>query len=154
TGRATQAGKRPGPHANACFIRIGEVAAMVLAFALPPFEAAIQQSARLERPPQARKGLWQLAFGHVQQAGAGPDAVIAFDLLNLIEAFYRNGEAQQLAGTAGQLFAGIEGADLIALLLKRPGIAAGAATSIENTGINRQPGKEGHVKAAHVDVQR
>jgi hypothetical protein len=90
----------------------------------------------------------------MQQAGAGPDAVVALGLIHFIEALYRNAEAQQLAGMVGQWFAGIEGADAVALLLKRQRIAAGAATGIEDMRGNRKPGEKGRIKAMHVDMQR
>ncbi len=83
------------------FIRIGEVPTMVKAFAITKFETAIQDTARFQRPPQACKGIPQLALRHMQQASAGPDAIIEFNIIKLVEALYRNNKAQQLARMIG-----------------------------------------------------
>src|SRR5690606_5906024 len=124
TGRAAYTRKRLGPKTNARFVRVGEVPIMVLPLALPQLEAAIQHPAGFQRSPSPLEGIWELLFGYMQQAGACPDAVITLTLVHFIKAFYRNANAQQLAGMAGQWFAGVESADLISQLLKCQSIAA------------------------------
>ncbi|MNZ95734.1 hypothetical protein D3C78_1148990 [compost metagenome] len=150
---AGQAGQLLRPRGEALLVGIGEVSLVVQPLALATLEAAIQHPAGLEGAPQAREGVRQLAGGHMQQAGAGPDAVVALDFVDLCEAPDRHGHAEQLAGVLGQLGAGIEGADLMAALTERQGIASRATAGIEDMRVGRQFSEEGRVERLHVHAQ-
>jgi hypothetical protein len=56
------------------------------AFAFAVLEAEVEDAARLEAGPQAGEGGGQVGLGDMQQAGTGPDAVVAAALLDVFEA--------------------------------------------------------------------
>lgn len=102
--------------------------------------ACVDDPTRLEQLPQTALGFRLIAPGHMQQAGAGPDAVEQgvgrqAELGGVKQAQKvsdMNLQAAVFGREACQFGAGIERRDLITPILERPGITPRATPCIQN----------------------
>lgn len=90
----------------------------------------------------------------MQQAGAGPDAIVGGDLVDLLEATDRNREATVLAGQVSQRSQRIERGNLVPTLGKHPRVSPRTTPGIKNPRPRDEPREEGVVQRGHVDANR
>jgi hypothetical protein len=135
-------------------VGIGEPAPAMNALAGAMLEAGVQGAAGAQGAPQAIEGGRHGGQRHVQQAGAAPDAVERFDLVDILKRPHRDLEPAVCAGQTRQLCGRVEGGDLEASLGEGLGIATRAAAGIEDLGASGQQCQEPLVDRRHVRVDR
>jgi hypothetical protein len=143
-------GQAGEPRAQRGLVGIGETSPAVGALPGAVLEAHIQRAARAQRGPQPRQGVGHGGQGHVQQAGATPDAVELRHLVDLLEPARRHVEPAVGAGQPCQLGRRVEGGDLEAGVGKGPGVPAGAAAGIEDVRAGWQLRDEPLADGRHV----
>jgi hypothetical protein len=124
--------ERCEPLGEAGFVGVGEVAAIDFGFAGAVLEADEERAAGLEGGPEEAEGGWDFGGGQMEEAGAGPDAVVAGDLVDVGEGADGDGLAEVLGGEGGEFGAGVEGVDAVAVEEKGFRVPAGAAAGVED----------------------
>src|SRR5574343_697312 len=111
-------------------------AMITLAFTI--LETEIENPIWLECLPKALQGFSQLAFRQMQQAGAGPDAVVGGDFMNVGKAAPSYRQAGECLRQFDKFCGCIECGDSAALLKKSLAVPPRAASSIEDMCAARQ----------------
>jgi hypothetical protein len=99
---ARDLGQRGQPVAQACFGGVGEVAAFgVDTLAVAVLQAQVQHAVGLQRGPEPLQRVREFGRREVQQAGAGPDAVVGGALVEFLEALHLHRLFDALGREAG-----------------------------------------------------
>ena len=125
---------------------------VVFAFAFTVLEAEIKDAVGFERVPEALQSFRELVFRQVKQAGAGPDAVVGGDFVNVGKAAPGNRQAGMRLRQGHKFRGGVECRDAVALLMKGLAVPPRAATRIENKRASRQLGEKTLMERCHVDA--
>src|SRR6185437_9634470 len=104
--------------------------------------ARIEQAVGLQRAMDSRQNAGELVARDVQQAGAGPDAVIGLALVQLIEQQRLHRMVEALRGNRGHLRRAVRGAHVEATRQHLLRMVADAAAELEDRARLRQHGKK------------
>jgi len=134
-------------------VQVGEVAAVAFAGEGTVFGREIQIALGLEGGVQFVQDGRQLLVGDVEQGGAGPNAVEAVHVIDVLEklAFYRLTDLR--CGYFTQCLGAIDGADLIALGKEIQAVPAGAAAQVQDGGAGLDVFLEEGIEAGNIGAQ-
>jgi hypothetical protein len=129
-GKLGQCGQ---PVAQARFGGVGGVSAFgVDTLAVAVLQAQVQDAVRFESGPEPVQRVGEFDRGQVQQAGAGPDAVVGGALVEFLEALHLHRLADALGREASDFRGGVEGAHPVAALQEGEAVAPRAAAGVED----------------------